>query len=116
MPIIEHSAVPMPGAVDRQRLRALVSKQQGAQSLTINEVELQPGWEGRLHTHPTDVAIMVMSGAVQMVIDDDIRTVRSGYTLLAPPGVPHKLINQLWIPVRILVICPTTSLQTDYLE
>ena len=51
-----------------------------------------------------------------MVIDDDIRTVRSGYTLLAPPGVPHKLINQLWIPVRILVICPTTILQTDYLE
>ena len=106
----------MPSVVDGQRHRALVSKQHGAQSLTINEVELHPGWEGRQHTHPTDVAIMVMSGAVQMVIDDDIRTVRSGYTLLAPPGVPHKLINQLWIPVRILVICPTTILQTDYLE
>ena len=62
MPIIEHGTVPMPAVVDRQTQRALVSKEQGAQSLTINEVELQPGWEGRLHTHPTDVAIMVMAG------------------------------------------------------
>ena len=116
MPIIEHGTVPMPEVVDHQRQRALVSKQQGAQSLTINEVELQPGWEGRLHTHPTDVAIMVMSGAVRMVLGDELRTVRPGFTLLAPPGVPHKLVNQLWIPVRVLVISPTTELETDYLE
>ena len=116
MPIIEHAAVRMAELVDYRRERELVSERDGAESLSIREVELHPGWEGRLHTHPIDVAIMVMSGAVQIVIDDDIRTVRSGYTLLAPPGVPHKLINQLWIPVRMLVICPTTILQTDYLE
>ena len=116
MPIIEHATVRMAELVDYRRERALVSERDGAESLSIREVEIHPGWEGRLHTHPIDVAIMVMSGAVQMVIDDDIRTVRSGYTLLAPPGVPHKLINQLWIPARMLVICPTTNLQTDYLE
>ena len=85
MPIIEHGTVPMPQVVDRQRQRALVSKEQGAQSLTIYEVELQPGWEGRLHTHPTDVAIMVMAGAVQMVLGDEVATVRPGTTMLAPP-------------------------------
>ena len=116
MPIIEHGTVPMPVVIDRQCQRALVSKQQGAQSLTINEVELHPGWEGRLHTHPTDVAIMVMAGAVQMVLGNELRTVRTGFTLFAPPGVPHKLVNHLWIPVRVLVICPTTELETDYLE
>ena len=116
MPIIEHDTVPMTGVVDRRRQRALVSKEQGAQSLTINEVELQPGWEGRLHTHPTDVAIMVMSGAVQIVLGDEVTTVRPGTTLLAPPGVPHKLVNQLWVSVRLLVTYPATELETDYLE
>ena len=116
MPIIEHSTVSMPAAVDHRRQRTFVSREQGAASLTINEVELQPGWEGRLHTHPTDIAIMVTAGAVQIVIDDEVTTVRAGATLLAPPGVPHKLINKLWIPVRMLVTYPACDLETDYLE
>lgn len=116
MPIIEHSAVRMPEVVEYQRERFLVSKEQGAISLTIKEVELHPGWEGRLHTHPTDIAIMVTAGAVQVVLSDEIRTVRAGCTLLAPPGVPHKLINRLWVPVRVLVTYPASDLETDFLE
>ena len=85
-------------------------------SLTVKEVELHPGWEGRLHTHSTDEAIMVLAGAVQLIIGDELQTVRAGCTLFAPPGVPHKLVNKLWIPVRLLVITPTTDQETDYLE
>ena len=116
MPIIEHSDIPRPAVVDRRRERVLVSRKQGAASLTIKEVELYPGWEGRLHQHPTDIAIMVMEGAVQIVLDEEVRTVRAGCTLLAPPGAPHKLINHLWVPVRLLVTYPSFQLDTDYLE
>jgi quercetin dioxygenase-like cupin family protein len=116
MPIIEHSAIRMPEVVDYRRERSLVSRQEGAASLTIKDVELHPGFEGRLHTHPMDVAIMVMEGAVQIVLGDELSTVRAGCTLLAPPGVPHKLINQLWVPVRVLVTYPSADLVTDYLE
>jgi quercetin dioxygenase-like cupin family protein len=116
MPIIEHNTVRMPEVVDYRCQRTLVSAEQGATSLTIKEVELHPGWEGRLHTHPSDIAIMVTGGAVQMVVGDDLHTVRTGCTMVAPPGVPHKLINQLWVPVRLLVIYPTTDLETDVLE
>ena len=116
MPIIEHSTIPMPEVVDHRRERWLVSREGGATSLSIKEVELHPGWEGRLHTHPRDTAIMVMAGAVQIMIGDELRTVRPGHTLLAPPGVPHKLINQLWVPVRLLVTYPSVELETDYLE
>lgn len=116
MPIIEHSGVRMSDVVDRRRERSLVSRQEGAASLTIKEVELHPGWEGRLHTHPTDIAIMVMAGAVQIILDDDLTTIRAGCTLLAPPGVPHKLINQLWVPVRLLITYPSLDLVTDNLE
>ena len=116
MPIIEHSAVRMPPPVDYRAERVLVSQEQGALSLTIKEVELHPGWQGRLHSHSTDTAMMVMAGAVQLIIGDEIRTVRAGCTLFAPPGVPHKLVNRLWIPVRLLVTYPATELDTVYLE
>ncbi len=116
MPIIDHSAIRMPAPVDYRAERIFVSREQGAASLTIKEVELHPGWEGRLHTHPTDTAMMVSAGAVQLIIGDELRTVRAGSTLFAPPGVPHKLINKLWIPVRLLMIYPTNELETDYLE
>ena len=116
MPIIEHSSIRMSPPVDCRAERFLVSQEQGAVSLTVKEVELHPGWEGRLHTHPTDMSIMVTAGAVQLIIGDELQTVRAGCTLFAPPGVPHKLINKLWIPVRLLVTYPTTALVTDYLE
>lgn len=116
MPLIEHSEIRMPAPVDNHQERSLVSKEHGSVSLTIKEVEIHPGWEGRLHTHPTDIAIMVMAGAVQLVLGDEVSTIRAGTTMLAPPGVPHKLVNQLWIPVRMLVTYPATDLDTNYLE
>ena len=116
MPIIEHSTVRMPTPVGCRAERTFVSAEQGAVSLTVKEVELHPGWEGRLHTHSTDEAIMVLAGAVQLIIGDELQTVRAGCTLFAPPGVPHKLVNKLWIPVRLLVMYPTTEQETDYLE
>ena len=116
MAIIEHTNIATPPVADRQRERTLVSAADGAASLTIKEVTLHPGYEGRLHTHDVDIAIMVMSGAVQIVDDNDVRTVRAGCTLLAPPGRPHKLINPLWTPVQLLVTYPSSQLKTSYLE
>ena len=116
MAIIEHTNIATPPVVDHQRERTLVSAAAGAASLTIKEVTLHPGYEGRLHTHDVDIASMVMSGAVQMVDDDDVRTVRAGCTLLAPPGRPHKLINTLWTPVQLLITYPSSNLETSYLE
>ena len=84
MPIIEHTDVIMPPVTENRSERTLVSSDAGAVSLTIKEVELHPGYVGRLHTHGVDVAVMVMSGAVQMVVGDDVRTVRAGCHLVSP--------------------------------
>ena len=116
MPIIPASAVPMRKAVDKIRARSLVSSEHGAKSLTVREVIIQPGSMGRLHTHPTDQAIMVTAGAIQMIVGDETQTVRSGFTMVAPPGVPHKLINNLWVPATLLVIDATGNLETNFLE
>jgi quercetin dioxygenase-like cupin family protein len=116
MPIIDHSDLSWAATAERVRERHLVSRGQGAVSLTIKEVEIAPQWEGRLHTHPVDVSMQVMSGAIQAIIGDEVRTVRTGTTLLAPPGVPHKLINRLWTPATLLITYPSATLETDYLE
>ena len=47
MPIIEHTSIKMPPVVDRRRERSFVSGENGATSLSIKEVELHPGYEGR---------------------------------------------------------------------
>ena len=116
MPIIDHSKVRMSPPVDRVSERYLVSKDQGAVSLTVKEVEISPGWEGRMHTHPVDVSIQVLSGAIQVILGDEVKTVRAGTTLLAPPGVPHKMIHHLWTPALLLITYPSANLETDHLE
>ena len=116
MPVIDHSTQPMPEPVEKRSMRSLVTREHGAESLTIRETVIHPGSEGRLHTHPTDQAIMVTEGSIQLIVGDEIRTVRRGFTLLAPPGVPHKLINNTWIPATMLVICPTDDIETNFLE
>ena len=116
MAIIEHTSIATPPVADHQGERTLVSAADGATSLTIKEVTLHPGYEGRLHIHDVDIAITVMSGAVQIVDDDDVRTVRSGCSLLATPGRPHKLINALWTPAQLIVTYPSNQLETSYLE
>jgi quercetin dioxygenase-like cupin family protein len=116
MPIIDHADVRLAPVMERVRERYLVSKDIGAVSLTVKEVEITPGWEGRMHTHPVDVAIQVLSGAIQVILGDDVRTVRAGTTLFAPPGVPHKLIHHLWTPALLLITYPSSELETDHLE
>ncbi len=116
MPIIDHSEQPMPAAVDKRSARALVAAEHGTASLSITELVVHPGSAGRMHTHDADEAIMVMEGSIQMIVGDETRTVRSGYTMVAPPGVPHKLINNTWVAARMLVTHPTNELETSYVE
>ena len=45
MPIIDHTDVRLSPTTERVRERYLVSKELGALSLTVKEVEISPGWE-----------------------------------------------------------------------
>ena len=116
MPIIDHSTQPMPAPVDKRSSRSLVSSQHGATALTIQEVVVHPGGGERLHTHPTDEAVMITEGSVQLFVGDEVRTVRSGYTMLAPRGIPHRVVNNTWVAAKMLVICPPDRLETDFVE
>ena len=116
MPIIDHSAQPMPSPTGNRSSRAMVSAEHGTESLSIDEMVVQPGFEGRPHTHDRDQVVMVVEGSVQLFVGDEVRTVRSGYTMVAPPGVPHRVVNNTWVPARMLVIQPSNDLETTYLD
>jgi quercetin dioxygenase-like cupin family protein len=116
MPIINHNSQPTLQSDEFASLRPLVTKDHGATSLTIQEVTIKPGMAGRRQTHPVDVAFMMLEGSIQMIIGDEVRTVRSGNTLLAPPGTPYQLINNTWVPARLLMIFPATELEKKLLD
>ena len=102
MPIIDHSAQPLARRDDKISVRSLMV--------------VDTGFEGRLHTHEAEQAITVLEGSIQFIVGDEVQTVRAGYTLFAPAGTPHKLVNNTWVPARMYVACPTDHLDTRYLE
>jgi quercetin dioxygenase-like cupin family protein len=116
MPIIEHNKQPVSHSDEFSSIRPLITKDHGAASLTVQEVTLKPGMAGRLQTHPVDMAFMMLEGSIQMIVGDEVRTVRSGSTLLAPPGTPYKLVNNTWVAARLLMIFPAEQLETKVLD
>jgi quercetin dioxygenase-like cupin family protein len=116
MPIINHNTQPVLQSDEFSTIRPLVTKDNGAASLTIQEITIKPGTEGRLQTHPIDVAFMMLEGSIQMIVGNEVQTVRSGNTLLAPPGTAYKLVNNTWVPARLLMIFPSTQLEKKLLE
>ena len=117
MPIIDNRTPRAVDPMDEKTARIpIVTKDDGAVSLTIRELVMQDGSALRLHTHPTDEAILLTVGSVDMVVADETHTGSVGDTLLAPPGVPHKLVNGSGAEARMLTIFPTDNPTTDFLE
>ena len=116
MPIIDHNLQPTTQCGDKCTTRSLVDSSNGAISLTITEMIVDPGYIGMLHTHDKEQAITVLEGSIQLISEDEIKTVRPGHTLFAPPGTAHKLVNNTWIPARLHVVYPSSVLETNYRE
>ena len=116
MPIIDHRTEPPMEPADGREARRFVNKEAGAESITIGELVIHHGAALRLHTHPTDEAIILLEGSVQMIVGDESRTVTPGDTLLAPPGTPHRLVNESGADARMYTIFPTDNPTITYVD
>ena len=118
MPIIDHRTLPPPEPGEDPKIRRVrfVTKETGAVNVTVGELVMQHGASLRLHTHPTDEAIVLLEGNIQMVVGAESRTVTHGHTLLAPPGVPHRLVNESGADARMYTIFPTDNPTTTYVD
>ncbi len=116
MPIIDHRTEPRFEPMEGRETRRFVNKEAGAISLTIGELVMHDGAALRLHTHPTDEAILLLDGSVEMVVGDESRTASPGDTLLAPPETPHRLVNNSGADARMYTIFPTDNPTTNYVD
>ncbi len=116
MSIIDNNAKPMSDPVEGRSARRFITKDEGAANLTVGELVMEDGSALRLHTHPTDEAIILLDGRIEMVVGDEHREVSAGHTLLAPPGVPHRLINNTGAPARLYTIFPTDETVTEFVD
>ncbi len=116
MPIIDHRTTPPFEPADGREARRFVTKARGAANLTIGELVMHHGSALRLHTHPTDEAIILIEGSVQMIVGNESRTVTPGHTLLAPPGTPHRLVNNSGQDARMYTIFPTDNPTTTFVD
>jgi quercetin dioxygenase-like cupin family protein len=116
MPIIDHHMQPTAAAEEFARVRPLVTQAHGATALTVQEVIMNPGMATRRQSHPVDMAFIMLEGSMQMIVGEEVRTVRAGSTLLAPPGVPYQLVNHTWVPARLWRIYPAVQLETAVVE
>lgn len=116
MPIIRKDQLtpesPFAGVTSHPFVRA----QTGAVALTVNELVIQPGAGVPLHIHPThEEAMVILEGALEAKLGDQVSEVRPGTAIVAPRDVPHMLTNKGSAPARILAIFPTTAPQRKVL-
>ena len=116
MPIIDHRTQPPPEPADGRESRRFVTKDSGAANLTIGELVMHPGSALRLHTHPSDEAIILLEGSVEMIVGGESRVVTAGHTLLAPPNTPHRLVNSSDADARMFTVFPSDNPTTTYVD
>ena len=92
-------------------LRELLSGELGARSLTVLDITMSQGSEVTTHIHPTEEAMIIVDGELEAVLGDDVVTVSSGQTVLAPAGVKHGFVNRSGAPLRIMAIHPTNKVE-----
>ena len=71
----------------------LVGAEHGA-SLSLILDDSAPGEGPRLHRHPYDETWVVQEGHVAFWLGDEEVTAGPGDIVIAPPGVPHKFVNE----------------------
>ena len=115
MPFISKDAATVSDPYPGFHMWALVTKDQGAVALSVNDVDLDPDGGIAPHIHPTqEEAIVVLEGTPEFVLGDETRTLGPGDVLLAPAGVKHSMFNRSGQKARVITIFPTTAPQRTF--
>ncbi len=53
--------------------------------------EIKPGLVPRLHSHPHEQLLQILSGSAKVVLGDEVLTLKAGDVVHVPPDLPHSL-------------------------
>ncbi len=76
----------------------------------------QPGEGPRLHRHPYDETWVVQKGNLTFQLGEERHHAGPGDIVIAPPGVPHKFINDGPGPSSLVCIHASPTMVTEWLE
>jgi mannose-6-phosphate isomerase-like protein (cupin superfamily) len=74
----------------------------------------EPGQGPRLHRHPNDETWVVDEGNLTFQLGEDRFHVGPGDIVIAPPGVPHKFINDGPGNSRLVCIHASPTMSTEW--
>jgi mannose-6-phosphate isomerase-like protein (cupin superfamily) len=88
-------------------VRELAGLGQGnAQRLSLAEVTIMPDGQSREHYHhELEEAYYLLTGQAHMTVDEEIRTVGPGDTIVIPPGARHRIVNTGDTDLVMIVVC-----------
>ena len=90
----------------------LVGADNGASSLWVGHLEVDPGATITTHIHPdTEEAMVIVEGELEAVLGDEVVTLGPGDTVLAPAGVKHGFVNRSGGKAALLALFPKTEFQ-----
>lgn len=95
---------PVPGC----RMRTPAGK-----NLMLSYLEMDPGAEVPMHSHPHEQGGILLEGTLQLTIGDETRVCRPGAMFIIPPDVPHRAVA-VDGPVRVLDVF--SPVREDYAE
>ena len=117
MPIVDHASVPETPWRDDYRMFNIAGPAQGV-TVGLSYSEVGPGAGAPLHTHQDDELIVVLEGALDVRIGDEVATAGRDSTVVVPAGVPHGFTAVGETPARLLGFFPAHDAfeRTEYLE
>ena len=90
----------------------LVDASNGAESLWVGHLEIEPEARVTTHIHPdTEETMVIVEGTLESILGDEVVTVGPGDAVVAPAGIKHGFVNRSSAPARILAIFPKTEFE-----
>ena len=85
-----------------------------AEHFAMGVVTLEPaGGQVPWHSHPQEEVYLVLEGAGEMCLGEEVREVTAGQAVHIPPGVYHQLTNPGRVPLR-MVYCYGPAGEVDH--
>ena len=109
---------PMIGDVDDHRPKSSWSivTDRDVKGLTVIIEDIAPGDRIPLHTHPSEEAMIVATGAPRVRVGRDQRVVGPGAVMLIPAQMPHGAHNVTEESGRVHAVFPTRRIGVTSLE
>ena len=91
---------------EKATIRWLISSEDGAPLFAMRVFELEPGGYIKLHRHPWEHEIFILSGRGRIKVGDKTYDVGEGYFVYIPPNVEHEYHNTGDSVFRFLCMIP----------